>query len=498
MKGSIACNPFGPRAHGKGMQNRNIPPDRMSPAKRRLAYGFLCIAAACSAPSDETNQDSPPEAPALVPAQASPLGNPQANRVSATPVNAAAAAGATVSAPVTETGTIAPGPSLATGSDLAWCQALEVMARNCQSCHGAEPQFGAPMPLVSYADLEAQSVLSDSETVAQRVQERIHSDRNPMPPGGMPAEDLALLDSWLQEGAPPAADLDCGALSGGGEFDLEPPAPPEFAWPDDCEEIYSLTTDVSNNRPGAYTVAPGAESHPQFIFDAPWGNDPVQIVASRPIVDNAKVLHHWILFENGGFAGKFLLGWAPGKDGNRGLPDNVGMYMPGGRSSLRLDMHYYNLGSRQPEQDKSGVEVCITRTPRPETATVVGLIGSATAPPGRVDNVSRCTVNVTGTDSVKLLSVSPHMHQLGVHAKLELTRRGEKTALHDAPFSFEDQQVFPLESVEVRTGDVLTTTCSYENDSGRTVRFGNNSDDEMCFNFVTYYPMGSFRCGFAL
>jgi hypothetical protein len=90
------------------------------------------------------------------------------------------------------------------------------------------------------------------------------------------------------------------------------------------------------------------------------------------------------------------------------------------------------------------------------------------------------------------------MHQLGVHAKLELTRAGQGTALHDAPFDFFDQRIYPLDDLEIRDGDVLTTTCSYENDTGRTVSFGQNSDDEMCFNFVTYYPMGAFQCGFTL
>ena len=58
--------------------------------------------------------------------------------------------------------------------------------------------------------------------------------------------------------------------------------------------------------------------------------------------------------------------------------------------------------------------------------------------------------------------------------------------------------VYELDELMIRDGDVLTTTCSYENDTGRTVRFGQNSDDEMCFNFVTYYPMGAFQCGFSL
>jgi hypothetical protein len=284
-----------------------------------------------------------------------------------------------------------------------------------------------------------------------------------------------------------------------------PTAPGEFEWPDDCEEFFTLTTGSKTNPGEKYVVQPGGEEHPQFVFDAPWGTDNVQVLAYRPITDNPRVLHHWILYENsaggifgGAGGGKFLVGWAPGSQGSTGMPDDVGMYMPVGPGALRLDVHYYNLANTQPESDASGVELCVTRTPREFTATVAGLVGNATARVGRSDNATSCTVNLTGVDSVKLMSVSPHMHKLGVHAKLELTRAGQKSALHDAAFDFNDQRIYPLEDFEIHDGDVLTTTCSYENDTGQTVSFGQNSDDEMCFNFVTYYPMGAFQCGLAL
>jgi hypothetical protein len=32
--------------------------------------------------------------------------------------------------------------------------------------------------------------------------------------------------------------------------------------------------------------------------DAPWGDETVQAIAFRPITDNLKVLHHWILYFN--------------------------------------------------------------------------------------------------------------------------------------------------------------------------------------------------------
>jgi hypothetical protein len=392
-------------------------------------------------------------------------------------------------------------PNAGTVVDSEWCRALDVFRQNCQSCHASEPQFGAPMSLVSFDDLKAAAVSDANQTVDERVQARIHDTQRPMPPGGMSADKVAVLDAWLAAGASAGVDPTCAGLAPA----PAPTDPTEFAWPDDCEEFYTLTTSSRTNPTDKYVVAAGNEEHPQFVFDAPWGDDNVQMLAYRPITDNSRVLHHWILYENsaggifgGAGGGKFLVGWAPGSQGSTDMPDDVGMYMPGGAGSLRLDVHYYNLGNSQAESDASGFELCVTRTPRRYTASVAGLFGNATARVGRSDNATSCTVNVTGTEDVKFLSVSPHMHQLGVHAKLELTRGGQKTALHDAPFAFDDQRIYPLGNLDIRAGDVLTTTCSYENDTGRTVSFGQNSDDEMCFNFVTYYPMGAFQCGLTL
>jgi len=471
------------------------PDDSLAQPSARAAalLGWLVLSLACSSEGSPASGSAAPDV--------DPMGTnttPPAGTSPDPSLPGQASAGGSEANPAAQA-PLDPGTS-AGAVDSDWCRALGVFRENCQSCHGSELRFGAPMPLTSFDELQATSVSDTEQSVAQRVQARIHDAARPMPPGGMPAEDLALLDAWFATGSTPGADVTCAGLAPASA----PTETPEFAWPSDCEEFYTLTTSSRSDSAAKYVVAPGTEEHPQFIFDAPWGDDEVQVLAYRPVTDNARVLHHWILYENdtslfgGGLGGKFLVGWAPGSPGGTGFPDDVGLYMPNGAGSLRLDVHYYNLGNAEPASDQSGVELCITRTPRPQTATVVGLTGDATARVGRSDNATPCTVNLTGTDAVTFLSVSPHMHKLGVHAKLDLTRSGQTSSLHDAPFDFEDQQIYTLDDVAIRDGDVLTTTCSFENDTGRTVRFGQNSDDEMCFNFVTYYPMGAFQCGFSL
>jgi len=368
--------------------------------------------------------------------------------------------------------------------DSSWCQALGVLRTSCQGCHGAQLAYGAPMPLVTHGDTQAASP-SDGSPVHQGIGARIHDAVSPMPPTSQPQltpEQKALIDTWIAEGAPAGADPACTGLA------EAPPEPTEeeFVWPEDCEERYEFR---ANSGGGPHIVRANTETHPQFDFNVPWSGE-VQAIAIRPITDNKRVLHHWILYEGSAF----LTGWSPGKGGDL-PPDNVGVYMPSS-GTLTLDVHYYNIGNDQDEPDNSGVEVCVTHNLRDNTAATFPFMAPADANGGgRTVSDDTCTVDAPD-GPVYLMASSPHMHKLGVHAKLEVLRQdGSVEVLHDLPFSFEDQVTNPLSpSIELRDGDRVRTTCVYENPSPNSVSFGTGSDDEMCFNFARFYPMCGLSC----
>jgi hypothetical protein len=295
------------------------------------------------------------------------------------------------------------------------------------------------------------------------------------------------------------------AMQGGA---AAPPTPATGDWPADCEEHYRILVFPSGQGLGStdkVSVPAGMEIHPQYVFQSPWGTAEVQAVKFNPVTDNPKVLHHWILngppigSTSSNAATKFISGWAPGQSGDP-LPMDVGMYLPSG--SLRLDVHYNNLTGTATEMDKSGVEICVIKNKanfRKNTAAVIGLVGSASVP-AHSTNYSMpvtCTATTKG-GPVYFLGSSPHMHKLGVHGYLGLTSGGKKTALVDTDFSFGDQKIYPLDHVAINTGDQLTTTCTFTNPGNAAVSFGENTGNEMCFNFTTYYPMGNLTCGQAL
>jgi hypothetical protein len=218
-------------------------------------------------------------------------------------------------------------------------------------------------------------------------------------------------------------------------------------------------------------------------------------LATRPITDKVTAVHHWILWN--ALESTNLTFWAPGSTGDV-LPPDVGLFMPKGPASLGLDMHYFNKNNAEPVQDQSGVELCITRKFRPKTAALYGLRGTANvAAMSRGETPAPCTVNAM--QDVTFMGIQPHMHRLGVHAHLDQKRGSDPMqVLYDAPFTFNEQTLKPLDNIMVKNGDVLTTTCTYENDTTRDVMWGDSTEDEMCINWMRYYPKGAIQCGAAV
>ncbi|HET8935012.1 MAG TPA: hypothetical protein VFN67_16300 [Polyangiales bacterium] len=369
-----------------------------------------------------------------------------------------------------------------------FCGVQAIMQASCQACHAATPIAGAPMPLVTFEDFMKPAPTNPSRKVYELVRERTHDVKRPMPPAGMLAQDqLNVLDNWIAAGAlQPSAACPVTTPTTSAMASVEAPWPPA-----DCEDVYKIVAHAIDDKTKPYTVPAMTEEHPTITYDAPWGDDDVQLLATRPITQDPAIIHHWILWDAVERAN--LTFWAPGAGGDV-LPPDVGLYMPKGPASLGLDMHYFNLNSNQPKQDQSGVELCITRKFRPKTAAIYGLRGNATVPAmQRAENAMPCTV--TATTDVHFLGITPHMHQLGVHAHLDLKRGSEPmNVIYDGPYNFEEQRLKPLNDILVKTADVLTTTCTYQNDTARDVAWGDSTQDEMCFNWMRYYPRGAFQC----
>lgn len=393
------------------------------------------------------------------------------------------------------------------------CDVRSLITKYCATCHGQVPTGGAPMALVTADAWQAKA--SNGEYVHARALEKLVDKTAPMPPVARPqptAGELATLTRWLQGGAQKSSET-CSADAGvaqAGDITPLPPAIPDS----ECEVMLELRThdgDVVSDTP--YSVTAGQEHYQCFYFPTPWLNK-MQILKIEPLIDNAKVLHHFLLYqEQSVVAGQvnghsqncvgshptasLLTGWAPGGFGVS-MPPDVGLQIGSGdQTQFNLEVHYNNTLTGVDQADRSGVRICATSKLRKNEAAAHWLgTEFIVNPPGQGIATSSCTPKA----QAHILSVSPHMHKTGRHMKTEIVRAsGVHEILTDRAFDFADQQIYPVGGaageVLVGPGDVLNTTCTYENDTGKLVTFGSLTSQEMCYNFVVAWPIGALETG---
>ena len=443
---------------------------------RGLALGSLSLVllASCDDGSDPGFAGTGGPAEAGVP-------GPTSGTDSGTPVNTptqdGGAPGEIKNPALTPDSGVAPNPSTAPGE---WCKAKAVFEKHCTSCHDGKGTAGSPFALLTLADLKKDAPGFAGKKIYERANARMHDAMRPMPAQGVvPAEDKELIAKWAAAGAPGSDSEMCAPVA----------KPMEQDWPPaDCEEKYQLL--ATNGSGGKFNARTG-QYYQDFLITPPWKGD-VQAVGFRAIVDNKRVLHHYIVYDA---KGAFLIGWSPGKN-DHVLPKDIGVYLPpASAGQLKMTVHYYNVGGdAKDEPDGSGVEVCAARTKkRANTAAVMPFTAFPTIFPNTPMTENKATCTVKSTKPVTLITSSPHAHGLGIGAKLVVQRaNGMTEVVHDKPFNFEEQTTYPI-NVVLNNGDRVTTTCIYKS-SPNLVIFGFNTEEEMCFNFAQYYPMCGMTC----
>ena len=408
-----------------------------------------------------------------------------------------------------------PHSEMQTGASGLPCEVQSILEEKCQFCHGATPSYGAPNPLMKWEDFHTGSMIYEGTTVLDHILSRVSGDDSIMPPPPNPPlseSEVATLQTWIDSGAPQTT-CDSGVQPNNNS--TSPVIPPEeMPEEESCDWNVQLLAhgNAQPNDDTPYQVTQSADSYICFVLKVPWGTTPAQALRFRPVVDDSRVLHHWLLYaQNGGLRdgdihgcngrhanAALVAGWAPG-GGDIVLPDNVGQRLPVGDDAyLILEIHYNNSAGHRDALDKSGVEICATKEMQQYEAAPhwLGSERIFMAGGGNHDVTGTCRPQLT--ESAFIISSTPHMHLLGTHMKTTINRSdGSTEVLHDAPFRFEDQVSYPTPT-EIRPGDSLTTTCTFNNSTGRLVTFGPDTENEMCYNFVLAYPAGSFDTGGAL
>lgn len=375
------------------------------------------------------------------------------------------------------------------------CDLAELFATRCQECHSDPPKFGAAMPLVSRDDLLA-TALDGESRVVDAVLARLQASDNRMPPPPKPeatAEEIALIQAWVDAGTPerPAGDT-CGGTGGAGG------SPPVL----DCEPDITLTAEAPFEMPQTST-----DEQVCFGIDL----DPLtakrHITAIAPRIDNDKIIHHILFMQAPSSIGpgptscnftsvdwKLLYAWGPGTPPHV-LPSEAGFPIEEGEPThFVIQVHYNNLQGLEGEVDQSGIDLCTTEDLRPNDADIMAF-GSLSFPTITPNATSRldCDLEVPAAVGsffpITIFQSWPHMHQLGaaLSGEIEHAAGGTSTLVDVPDYDFDYQLTYPND-VQLNAGDTVRTSCTWENTTSQGVGFGEDTGNEMCFNFVSYYP----------
>jgi hypothetical protein len=385
------------------------------------------------------------------------------------------------------------------------CDVDAVLAASCRSCHGATPAYGAPMSLVTYGDLTAPSPSDASKKTYQAVAARIHDDAHAMPPtpnARLTASAASVLDAWAAAGAPkPSASASCSGGStggtpgsgggrdagadgggGGGTGGVDPGALP-------------CTPDTFIRPSSPYTIAPSSEEYVCFGVDVTTASKRHVIALSQEI-DNKAVVHHLLVYKVaksvsstpkacslGGPQGELVTGWAPGV-GNLILPAEAG-FPEEGTTHWVVQIHYNNVTGKAAQKDSTGYKLCTTDQLRPNDAGILAFGSTSFTIPPRGTLEQTCDYTFPGS-TIHAFTAQSHMHLRG-RSMSTLNTTTSDTIVDTPNFDFQTQDLHMV-NFDIHKGDVIRNRCGWANETDKPVTFGQTTEDEMCFDFVSYWP----------
>jgi hypothetical protein len=171
------------------------------------------------------------------------------------------------------------------------------------------------------------------------------------------------------------------------------------------------------------------------------------------------------------------------------LPEGVAIKIPAG-TQLLINLHLFNAGDAALE-GASGTEVLTVPASEVEQEAelvLAGRIGFSipASPPGAAPTPFTVTGGCRFARQQTVVTVWPHMHQIGIHMKV--THEPSGAVWSDAPYSFDEQVNYTIPPTLVDGGDLVRVDCTYLNDTGQPVPFGDSSEQEMCFAGLYRYP----------
>jgi uncharacterized membrane protein len=400
-----------------------------------------------------------------------------------------------------------------------WWRDVEPIVRTrCQTCHTNPPQFGAPVPFVTYEDVIRPTAAG--QPYHEVMSYRIVAPSNAMPPPTQPQltqAQISTIQAWSRAGAPEGQRASNDGGTDAGPTDSGPGIPwmnggssmtgdPDQRWLD------VFVREPNTSPPEPYNIGTGETQYIcwSYPIGVPNGADEYAVFIEPILWNDTRHLHHMMLYQDrsgtvpqdqgvvgpydcpafptagttGNYA-EYMGGWFPGLL-PYGLPDGVGIRVaPTDRIIIQ---NHYDQVNQLGRTDFSGVRLLLDNRAHQESETLwTGVVWSTPLNGPNEVRQGTCTVQ----QETNLYSSFPHMHTMGTRITSEIRRAGgEWTTISEvAAWNFREQPILPVdpEFQHLNPGDEIRTTC-YWDTQGRSIPQGEGSMDEMCFVVFWHYP----------
>ena len=185
---------------------------------------------------------------------------------------------------------------------------------------------------------------------------------------------------------------------------------------------------------------------------------------------------------------KMVGGWVPGTGPVR-YPGQTGVTLYDG-DVLIMQVHY-NTSVTAPVPDRTLMNLQYSRNPVPYHAQMLPIVDKGFTLQPQSLNVSS-SVTFQSPVKAQVWGVVPHMHTRGKSIQVEMLpppgTTSPSTCLVNVPkWDFQWQQFYFFQSrtgLPVPQDATFKLTCTWDNPTNKTVRWGEGTDDEMCLAFV--------------
>lgn len=389
-----------------------------------------------------------------------------------------------------------PGLARAEGAPTYTGEVAGILLKHCQDCH--RPGESVPLTLMSYKDVRPwaksiKKVLTEGTMPPWHADSSVGEWKNER---RLTPEEIGTVVRWVDAGAPM-----------GDPLDLPPAKKYSAGWKigePDATFTFSREQVLSDTLLDEYRYV----AMPTNFREDRW----LKAVECRP--GNYEAVHHIIAFTasadaiasagGGGLGGltegvSLLGGYAPGMNPFI-FQDGVGILIPKG-AVIIFQMHYHKEpGAGTRATDRSSIGMKFADYPIKQQYRADAVFNPLIAIPPNAENHTINAMKAVTVD-MELRTVLPHMHLRGKTMKVwvKFPDGTQKDIIWVPKYDFNWQTIYELkEPMMIPAGSKMYATATYDNstnnpwnpDPNSTIRFGEDTNSEMMFAFLSYTVPG--------